>query len=101
VIPGLTTLPILAIKDFRYCDICFQYDLDGPKNLGRFRKGFVYFAVANLPSDTYALGNGEYIVRFLLAAENCERTDCTFKLFINLGIDDPSKRVRFEQLPSD
>jgi hypothetical protein len=93
---GSTTLPSLHPKSDSYCDICFHHHLEGPKRLGRFRVGLVYFAVTNLPSHTYALGDGEYIVKFHLAGKNCEPLECAYKLVINLGIAEPTKRVRFE-----
>jgi len=93
--PGILTFSTMPVEDHRYCDICFHY-LEGPERLGRFRKGYVYFAVANLPSQTYALENGEYEVTFNLVAENSIPLQRKCKLLINLGIVAPRQRVRFE-----
>lgn len=52
---GFTALPSLSKDVPRHCDVCFHYDLDGPPQLGRLKSRVLYFAVRNLPSDTYSL----------------------------------------------
>lgn len=94
--PGIITFPKMPQDDHRYCDICFHYDLQGPKSIGRFRRGLVYFAIKNLPSQTYALEPGLYEVTFNLVAENCVSLQRKCKLIISLEMPEPRQRVRFE-----
>jgi hypothetical protein len=96
--PGMLTFPVMPLGDHRYCDICFHYDLKGPTNLGRFLRRRVYFAVGNLPSQTYSLEEGVYEVTFNLVAENCNPVQVISQLHISFGIEEPRQRVRFEKI---
>jgi hypothetical protein len=80
----------------RHCDVCFHYDLDGPDNLGRFQKGRIYFAVRNLPSNTFSVIAGEYRIKLRLAADGY-LIDRTYNLLVDLKSKEPGERVRFEE----
>lgn len=90
-----TIFPGIPSNSFRYCDVCFYYDLAGPKVLGRFRKDRVYFCVTNLPSNTYSVVDGEYLVTFHLGSENCASVERAYHMTVNLAVKNPEERVRF------
>ena len=94
---GVTTFTTLPQGAFRYCDLCFYYDLQGSERMGRFRRRRAYFAVENLPSHSYSIPDGEYKIKLHLSAENCDSFECTFKLTVNFGIADEYQRMRFEE----
>ena len=64
---------VLPEHTSKYCDLCFYYDLSGPKEIGGLRRNWVYLAVRNLPSSSYAIeGSSSYEVELHIAAENAK-----------------------------
>ncbi len=75
---------VLPEHSSKYCDLCFYYDPSGPPRVGGFRRNWVYLAVRNVPSSTYAIdGNGRYLVELHVAAENARSVDSTVEIDVN------------------
>jgi hypothetical protein len=63
---------VLAEHTSKYCDFCFYYDRNGPRELGGLRRDKVYFAVLKVPSEGYSMMEGCYRAHLHLSAENAK-----------------------------
>jgi hypothetical protein len=91
---------VLPEHSSKYCDLCFYYDPSGPPRIGGLRRNWVYLAVRNVPSSTYAIdGNGRYLVELHVAAENARSVDAIVEIDVNwsnnkspVSVQSPRKR---------